>query len=112
VIPKLVRLLAFLIYKQGLVHDLTYTRLVLRKLLEEEQAMLWSERFASSDKSKALAEVDLGVDILLILSSTDLRSRKVGVEAGVFKEVLGLLRFTEIKEESKDKLDVLEVFGL
>jgi hypothetical protein len=49
---------------------------------------------------------------LLVLSNANLKERKVEIDYNSFKELLSLLKFTEIKEETKDKLEALEIFGL
>jgi|JI9StandDraft_1071089.scaffolds.fasta_scaffold1456848_2 hypothetical protein len=49
---------------------------------------------------------------MLVLSNADLKAKKVDIDEGIFKELLSLLKFTEIKEETKDKLEALEIFGL
>lgn len=49
---------------------------------------------------------------MLVLSNVDLKAKKVEGDPEVFRELLSLLKFTEIKEETKDKLEALEIFGL
>ena len=59
-----------------------------------------------------MAELELVIDIMLVLSNVDLKAKKVEGDPEVFRELLSLLKFTEIKEETKDKLEALEIFGL
>jgi hypothetical protein len=61
----------------------------------------------ASSKAKVLAELELLIDIMLILANSDLKNKKTGVDSDNFKELLGILKFTEIKEETKDKLEAL-----
>ena len=49
---------------------------------------------------------------MLILANCELKNQKTGVDSDHFKELLGVLKFTEIKEETKDKLEALEIFGI
>lgn len=83
----------------------------MRKVFEESQ-IAWQKSFSSSGKVKALAELELVIDIMLVLSNVDLKAKKVEGDPEVFRELLSLLKFTEIKEETKDKLEALEIFGL
>ena len=46
--PRLVKLLLFLIYRQNLIHDLTHTRLLIRKLYSEEEILRFEKGFISS----------------------------------------------------------------
>ena len=41
---------------------------------------------------------------MLVFANTDLKSRKIDIDGVVFKEMLGMIKFMEIKEETKDKL--------
>lgn len=83
----------------------------MRKVFEESQ-IAWQKSFSSSGKVKALAELELVIDIMLVLSNVDLKAKNVEGDPEVFRELLSLLKFTEIKEETKDKLEALEIFGL
>jgi hypothetical protein len=49
----------------------------------------------------------LGIDIVLILSNSGFKEREIEADRNTFKEVLSLLKFTKIKEETKDKLEAL-----
>ena len=68
--------------------------------------------FRSSGKEKALGELELGIDIFLVLSNCNLKEKELGIDQAHLKELLTLLKFTEIKEETKDKLEALEIFAL
>ena len=71
----MVKFLVFMIYKQGLIHDLTHTKLLIRKLFHENEVSFWEVNFHTSDKVKTLEEVELGIDILLILSNCGFKER-------------------------------------
>ena len=106
-IVRIIRLVAFLIVRQNLLHDLTHANLLLRRLLGEGEVQRWNKSMVSTDKSKALGEIELGIDIILILSNANFVERKVEMDVASFKELLSLLKFTEIQEETKDKLEAL-----
>jgi len=52
----------------------------------------------------------MAIDIVLILSNADLKTKAEGVDTNAFKELLSALKFTKIEEETKDKLEALEIF--
>ena len=49
---------------------------------------------------------------MLILSNCDLKEKDLGINREHLKELLDILKFTEIKAESKDKLDALQIFAV
>jgi hypothetical protein len=59
-----------------------------------------------------LAEVELAIDIVLILSNADIKSKAKGVDRAAFRQLITALKYTNIKEETKDKLEALEIFAL
>ena len=64
-----------------------------------------------ASKEKALGEICLVIDTLLILSNCNFTEKKASVKQGPMREILSILRFTGLTEEYKDKLDALETFG-
>lgn len=55
-------------------------------------------------KDRALAEVCLVIDIFLILSNANFAERKVSIKQTPMREILSILRFTDLTDEYKDKL--------
>lgn len=103
------KLIIYLIYKRTLIPDLTHTSLLLRKFIPEDKMLDWQYYFISTDDGKAIGELELAIDLMLILSN--IQDKGVPADKELYKEVIGLLKFTDIKEEVKDKLEALEIFA-
>ena len=58
-------------------------------------------------KEKALGEICLVIDTLLILSNCNFTEKKASVKQGPIREILSILRFSGLSEEYNDKLDAL-----
>lgn len=110
-VDRLGQLMAYLIHRLSLVNDPVRTeRLVKGYFIIPGELERWDKGFNIGDRSKALAEVGLAIDIILILSNADFKQKGVKADRGSFMELLGLLKFTDIAEETKDKLEALEIF--
>lgn len=64
-------------------------------------------------KEKSLAELEITLDVLLILSNANFSVLKPEFSHDLLRELIGILRFSShLKEETVDKLDALEIFCL
>ncbi len=50
------------------------------------------------------------IDILLVLSNSNFAERKVEIKQNPLKEIIGMLKFSNIAEQYNDKLEALEIF--
>lgn len=98
------KLMAFLLSFKQLSSDPQLIEPLVQRYFTPEQLLIWEQSFKSADKAKALSEVELAIDIVLILSNTDMKAKSEGVDRNAFKSLLTALKYTGIKEETKDKL--------
>lgn len=64
-----------------------------------------------ASKEKALVEVCLVLDIFMVLSNANFAEKKVPIKKQPILEILSILRFSDLTDEYKDKLEALEIFG-
>lgn len=98
--------------KSQLVHDVEPCKQLLRggyrEVLNTETAVDFDKMKAS--KQSSLKEIEICVDIILILSNSGFPERKPEFHLQEFKQLISLLNFTEIPDDTKDKLEALETF--
>jgi hypothetical protein len=104
------RLMTFLLHHRQLISKPQLIESLVHCYFGEQELVAW-EQFFKTDKTKALGEVELAIDIVLIFSNAELKEKAVGVDRQAFKQLLNALKYTQIKEETKDKLEALEIFG-
>jgi hypothetical protein len=65
--------------------ELTHANLVSNKFFDEGELLSWRVKLTTSDKDKAIAEMELCIDIILILSNLDFKQKVQGIESEYFK---------------------------
>jgi hypothetical protein len=63
-----------------------------------------------TSNEKSINEIEICIDILIILSNSDFSIRKPEFMKEELKRTIAFAVLTQIAEESKDKLSVLEAF--
>jgi hypothetical protein len=104
------KLMTFLLTHKGLLTDPFLIESLEKRYFSTEELHSWDHSFKSSDNARALGEVELAIDIVLILSNADMKAKAEGVDRQAFKQLLTALKYTKIQEETKDKLEALEIF--
>ena len=63
-----------------------------------------------TSKEHSIQSIETAVDIILILSNSNFPERKPALKMNELRELCSILKFTNIDEATKDKIDALETF--
>jgi hypothetical protein len=82
---------------------------VLKSYLQKEQTIKDKQLalIEFGTKDKALTEIVLAIDIILVLSNCNFAEKKAPIKQESLKDILSILKFSDLKEEYKDKLEAL-----
>lgn len=90
--------MTFLLSYKKLISDPSLIDSLTNHYFTENELSIWQKFFENIDKTKALNEVEIAIDIVLILSNANMKDRPTGVNKQAFKELLTALKYTDIKE--------------